>query len=119
MKTYLSHLECTACGREFPATEPHTICPVCGKVLFARYDLAAARAAIDRDGLRSRPPGMWRWFELLPVADDANVINLGEGDTPLLRAAAIEKELGARTVYIKEEGLNPTGSFKARGISAA
>jgi threonine synthase len=119
VKTYLSHLECTACGREFSAREVHTVCPVCGKVLFARYDLVAARAAIDRDSLRARSPGMWRWFELLPVADEANVISLGEGDTPLLRAAGIEELLGARAVYIKEEGLNPTGSFKARGIAAA
>src|SRR2546422_10179382 len=112
LKSYLSHLECTACGRTFSAAEVHTVCPACGKVLFARYDLAAAKAGFDRDALARRPGGMWRWFEFLPVLDEANVVTLGEGGTPLLRAVGIEKQLHARNIYIKEEGLNPTGSFK-------
>jgi threonine synthase len=99
--------------------ELHTVCPACGKVLFARYDLDAARAALDRSELTRRDPSMWRWFELMPVRDETNVVTLGEGGTPLLRAGRVEAKLGAREVYIKDEGLNPTGSFKARGLSAA
>ena len=119
MKSFLTDLECTACGRRYSAAELHGVCPECGKVLFARYDLDAARVALDREALGRRQGGMWRWFELLPVLDEANVVSLGEGGTPLLRAKGIERETIAREVYIKEEGLNPTGSFKARGLSAA
>ncbi len=119
MKSYLTHLECTACGRTFSAADLHTVCPECGKVLFARYDLDAARAGFDRSVLSTRPPSMWRWFEIMPVLDEANVVTLGEGGTPLLRARGIEAQTGAREAYVKDEGLNPTGSFKARGLSAA
>jgi threonine synthase len=119
MRSYLSHLECTACGKTLSAAEVHTLCTDCGKILFARYDLEAARATMDRNEIARRPPNMWRWFEIMPVLDEANVVTLGEGATPLLPAPAIGKRLGAREVYIKEEGLNPTGSFKARGLSAA
>jgi threonine synthase len=119
MKSYLSHLECTACGRTFSAAELHTVCAECGKVLFARYDLDAAKRGFDRAALAARAPSMWRWFEIMPVLDEANVVTLGEGGTPLLRARGIEARLKAREVYVKDEGLNPTGSFKARGLSAA
>ena len=114
MQSYLSHLECSACGYTFDAAAVHTLCRDCGKVLLARYDLDGVRAAVA-----ARPPSMWRWFELLPVRDAANVVSLGEGATPLLRASALERALGARLVHVKDEGLNPTGSFKARGLSAA
>jgi len=118
-RSYLSHLECSACGAAWPADELQTLCRRCGKVLLARYDLEAARGALDRESFERRQQGMWRWQELLPVRDEANVVALGEGGTPLLRARRLEERLGAREVWIKEEGLNPTGSFKARGISAA
>ena len=72
-----------------------------------------------RETIAAREPSMWRWFELMPVRDEANVVSLGEGGTPLLPAHGIEARTGARQVWIKEEGLNPTGSFKARGLSAA
>ncbi len=114
MKSYLDHLECTNCGKTYSADELHTTCPACGKVLFARYDLAAARKHFSREDPRARPGNMWRWFEVMPVRDPSNVITLGEGYTPLLPA----RRLGTN-VFIKEEGLNPTGSFKARGLSAA
>src|SRR4051794_34419010 len=108
MKSYLSHLECTACHATYNADELHTLCPACGKVLYARYDLDAARSGFDRNALSGREPSMWRWFELMPVRDEANVVTLGEGGTPLLRASALERQTGARTIYVKEEGLNPT-----------
>lgn len=119
MKSYLDHLECTNCGKTYSAEELHTTCPACGKVLYARYDLAAARKHFTRDDPRSRPGNMWRWFEVMPVRDEANIITLGEGYTPLLPARRLGREFGASELYIKEEGLNPTGTFKARGLSAA
>jgi threonine synthase len=119
MKSYLSHLECTACHATYYGEELHTLCRACGKVLYARYDLESARAEWDRNKLASREPNMWRYFEMMPVRDEANVVSLGEGGTPLLRAKALEKQTGARRIFVKEEGLNPTGSFKARGLSAA
>jgi threonine synthase len=119
MKSYLTYLECTNCGKQHAADALQTTCSDCGKVLFARYDLEAAKRELTREAIQAREPPMWRWFELMPVHDEANVVTLGEGGTPMLPAHAIEAELGARQVFIKEEGLNPTGSFKARGLSAA
>jgi threonine synthase len=119
VKSHLSHLECTACGATAVADELQTTCGACGKVLFARYDLEAARRELTPEAVAGRARGMWRWRELLPVRDESNIVTLGEGDTPLLRASTMESALGAREVWIKEEGLNPTGSFKARGMSAA
>jgi threonine synthase len=104
-------LECTACSGEFDADVVHSVCPRCGKVLFARYDLAAVQRSITPHDLRSRPWDMWRYRELLPVRDPHNVVTLGEGMTPLLRVS--------ERVRIKDEGQNPTGSFKARGMAAA
>lgn len=119
MPSYLSHLQCTACDQTYSASDLHTTCPACGKVLFARYDLDAARKHLTHEALLARPPAMWRWQEIMPVLDPENVVSLGEGGTPLLPAPGIQAALGARAVYIKDEGMNPTGSFKARGLSAA
>jgi threonine synthase len=88
-------------------------------VLFARYDLGAAREAVDRDALARREPSLWRYHELLPVRDPANVATFGEGFTPLLTAERLGQALGLSGLLIKEEGLNPTGSFKARGMAVA
>ncbi|MGE5141292.1 MAG: threonine synthase, partial [Rudaea sp.] len=119
MQSFLSHLECTNCGRRFSADEPHNVCPECGKVLFAKYDLESARKSFSRNDLHDRPWTMWRWYELLPVRDPANMVTLGEGMTPLLHARRLGAESGFQQLFIKEEGLNPTGSFKARGLAAA
>lgn len=119
MKSFLSHLECTNCGKTYTAEEIHTTCPECSKVLYARYDLDAARKGFAKTDLIGRPANMWRWFEIMPVRDADNVVTLGEGHTPLLPAPALGQVHGAKHIYFKEEGLNPTGSFKARGLSAA
>ena len=119
MKSYLTHLECTATGRTYDADELHTLSPDAQKVLYPRYDLEAAARELDRDELARRPPGIWRYFELMPVRDEDNVVTLGEGGTPMLRARRLERHHDARTLYIKDEGQNPTGTFKARGLSAA
>ena len=119
MTTYLSHLQCTACDATYPADRLAGVSPCCGKVLFARYHLPRIRAEIDRDRLPRRRPDMWRFAELLPVANPGNIVSLGEGGTPLIPATNLERQLNVSNLYIKEEGLNPTGTFKARGISAA
>ena len=119
MKSYLTHLECTYCHKTFSADEPHRTCPECAKVLYPRYDLQAAKADLTRDKLKNRVPNMWRYFEVMPIRDEANVVTLGEGFTPIFKAKRLGKEMGQNNLYIKDEGLNPTGSFKARGLGAA
>ena len=116
----LTHLECSNCGRQAEADVLQTVCPACGKVLLARYDLAAAARTLTKEAMAQRVQGgMWRWRELLPVRDPANIIALGEGNTPLLPAARLGAQVGIADLWIKEEGLNPTASFKARGLAAA
>lgn len=117
--SFLSHLTCSSCGQRFDSDQVQTYCPDCQAPLLAIYDLESARKHLDRDEFRTRNPGMWRWRELLPVHDPENFIQLGEGDTPLLPLKRIGKELGLRRLYLKDESLNPTGTFKARGLSAA
>ncbi len=116
--TYLTHLECSSTGESFATTELHRLSPA-GKPLLARYDLANIGRQITREVFTHRPRGMWRWRELLPLPAAHEPCTLGEGDTPLLRAARLGGELGLSRLWIKDEALNPTGSFKARGLSAA
>ena len=119
MKSYLSHLECTSCGETYTADEPNRICLACGKVLYARYDLGGVRKKLNRNLLAGRVNNMWRYREVMPVRSEENIVTLGEGMTPLLKASKLGNQLGCYNLYIKDEGLNPTGSFKARGLSAA
>jgi threonine synthase len=117
--SFIKNLVCTSCGTVFSCDQPHTYCPDCVAPLAANYDIPAIKNKVDRDQFISRPKFMWRWTELLPVIDHDNIVTLGEGDTPLLPLKNLGKELGVRYLYMKEEGINPTGSFKARGISCA
>ena len=110
-RSYLRALECSACHAEFDTGVPCGVCPSCGKVLFARYDLAGLKRDLTPDDLRGRTWDMWRYRELLPVREPEHVVTLGEGMTPLLRVS--------EHVRIKDEGKNPTGSFKARGMATA
>ena len=119
MRSYLTHLECTACGQRHDADVLQNLCRDCGKVLYPRYDLSAAAKAVSPADIASRQQTMWRYREVLPVRDDAFEVSLGEGGTPLLRAERLGAALGCTDLYIKEEGVNPTGSFKARGMAAA
>jgi threonine synthase len=105
----LSRLECTRCGQLLPADRPQTVCPKDGGVLYARYDFSAIRGGFRREELAGRTATMWRYSEILP---DASPVSLGEGFTPMLASREYPN------VFIKDEGLNPTGSFKARGLSA-
>ena len=119
--SYLSHLECTACGDRSEADALNRTCSNCGKVLFARYDLAALRADMPAPDLEGRPWDLWRYRELLPIREARFARTLGEGGTPLLPAsrAAAPAGLQQGELLIKDEGANPTGSFKARGLSVA
>ena len=115
----LLRLECSICGAEHSPAELQTICRVCGRALFARYDLDAAKRTLTRESLGRRPASMWRYAEVLAGSDVAGRISLGEGMTPLLRTPRLGAELGCGALWVKDEGGNPTGSFKARGIAAA
>lgn len=115
----MSHLQCSGCDREYSCNEIHTFCLFCQSPLLTVYNLKKARQYVDREQISQRPKGMWRWAELLPVQQPDNRIFLGEGDTPLLRLSRFEKILGLRNLFLKDESANPTGSFKARGLSAA
>lgn len=119
MRSHLTHLECTACGETYPADRLMTTCPACGKVLFARYDLEAAAKTLTRESLASRPWNLWRYAEIMPVQDARYALTLGEGGTPLLPASRLGKALGYNRLLVKDDGQNPTGSFKARGLCAA
>src|SRR5688572_19575288 len=119
MQSYLTHLDCTYCGKTYSADELQTVCTACGKVLYARYDLDAAAKAMTKEALAQRPFTMWRYREVLPVRADANVVTLGEGGTPLLPMARFGGSIGLPGLLAKDEGGNPTGSFKARGMAMA
>jgi threonine synthase len=119
MFSHLTHLACTACGETVPADGPHNLCPACGKVLEARYDLAAAAATMTRAELAHRPFDLWRYHEVLPVRDPTHVITLGEGGTPLLPLTRYGASIGLPNLRVKDEGRNPTASFKARGLCVA
>jgi threonine synthase len=117
---FFTHLDCSSvCGAgPFDPRQPHFLCPSCGLPLLARYDLSAARAW-SRESLRDRPPNMWRYRELMPLLPGDQPVTLGEGLTPLLHAKRLGTTLGLDRLFIKDESLNPTNSFKARGQSAA
>jgi len=105
----LTHLECTRCGEHYPADRPQSVCPKDAGVLYARYDLPQIKRTFFAGRLAGRAPTMWRYDAILPEADP---VSLGEGFTPMLASREYPN------VFIKDEGLNPTGSFKARGLSA-
>ncbi len=116
--TMSSHLECSVCCLPFKAGQVHGLCE-CGGPLLVRYDLAKARATWNRESIASGPPSMWRYAPMLPVRDPKHIVSLGEGMTPMLKADRLGAALGANDLWVKDEGINPTGSFKARGLSCA
>jgi threonine synthase len=117
--SFFTHLECSVpCGAgTLDPRGRHHLCS-CGAPLLARYDLDKARAW-SRDSLKGREPNMWRYRELLPLLDGEQPVTLGEGFTPLIHARRLGATVGLDRLYIKDESLNPTNSFKARGQSAA
>lgn len=119
MRSYLTNLECTYCGETFSADEPMRLCDKCGKVLYPRYDISTASKNFTKDLLRDRAPNMWRYFEMMPIREESNIVTLGEGFTPIFETKALGAKIGSNALFLKDEGLNPTASFKARGLSAA
>jgi threonine synthase len=117
--SFVSHVECTVCGHRHDAKHTLTVCETCGQMLAVRYDLERVNGAVTKDALRARPPGMYRFRELTPLADGEEPVTLGEGGTPLLPLPRLAAHLGLRHVWGKDEGQNPTGSFKARGLGMA
>ncbi len=119
--SYLTHLLCSVCQQEYEADRLWGVSPCCGRPLLAQYDLAAVAHDVTREEIARREATMWRYHELLPVREPAHVLTLGEGMTPLLAAPKLAPEgIEQETrLLVKDEGQNPTGSFKARGMAAA
>src|SRR5579871_6190233 len=111
--TQVTYLECALCSTKFPAAQIHNLCG-CGGPLLVRYDLDQIRRTWDRHQLLTAPKSMWRYSPVLPVARLDSIISLGEGMTPLLPIRRAGSRLGSTNLWLKDEGLNPTGSFKAR-----
>jgi threonine synthase len=118
--SFFTHLECgSGCGAgPFDPREKHFLCPSCALPMLARYDLGAARAW-PKASLAGRPANMWRYREMMPLLPGDEPVTLGEGFTPLIHARRIGASLGLERLFVKDESLNPTNSFKARGLSAA
>jgi threonine synthase len=114
----VTHLYCSACGTEYEARKLLNLCE-CGKPLLTAYDLDAAKQTLTKEALATREKTLWRYREVLPVDDETNRICLGEGMTPLIKAENLGNQLGLKNLFIKDESLNPTGSFKARGMAVA
>lgn len=116
--TMFTHLECAACSNRHASSQLQNLCE-CGGPLLARYDLARLRESWSRESLAQAPLSMWRYAPVLPVSRGSSIISLGEGMTPLIHTRRLGQRLGASNIWVKDEGLNPTGSFKARGLSCA
>lgn len=116
----VTHLECANCRKTYEAARLLNLCVECGKPLLVRYDLEKAKQTLTKESLRSRRSDLWRYKEVLPVEKEENIISFGEGWTPLLEAKKLAESLPLRlNLFIKDEGQNPTQSFKARGMTAA
>ncbi len=115
----LTHLECALTGATYESEQLMNLAPESGKPLLARYDLAKAAETLTKDALKSREPSLWRYEEVLPVQSREHMLRLGEGWTPLHHAERLGAAIGCPGTYVKDEGVNATGSFKARGLSMA
>ncbi|MEO8045255.1 MAG: threonine synthase [Spartobacteria bacterium] len=116
---FLTHLSCTACGLRHQWSQLQNLCTACQKPLFPVYDLAAAGRTLRPETLAQREKSLWRYREVLPLPLEVEPVSLGEGGTPLLRAERFGEAAGFSNLWIKDESLNPTQSFKARGMAVA
>jgi threonine synthase len=117
--SFVTHVECTVCGHRHDATRLLTVCEQCGQMLAVRYDLERVKARVTKEALRGRPPGRYRFRVLTPLDQGEEPVTLGEGGTPLLALPRLAAHLGMPRLWAKDEGQNPTGSFKARGLGMA
>jgi threonine synthase len=117
--TFVTHLECANCGQRYDADQIHNLCTACHKPLWVRYDLDAVKKNFSKQTLADRPQTMWRYREMLPVRDGANIVSLSETVTPILELNRLAAKIGVQHLYAKDESRLPTGSFKARGMTMA
>ena len=117
---YIVNLICTNCGKQFSADEKNGLCTSCGKVLYPKYDLESAKETLSKPYIEQRKTfNIWRLHEIMPVKTDKFRITLGEGWTPIVKLDNLGKKLSLEEIYLKDEGQNPTGTFKSRGLCAA
>jgi threonine synthase len=117
--SFVTHLECANCGRKYDAAQVHNLCTVCQRPLWVRYDLAALKKAFPKEKLSDRPWTLWRYLEMLPIADPSRIVSLDETVSPVLEARRLATEFGIQHLFVKDESRLPTGSFKARGMALA
>ena len=115
---HVTHLECSLCAQQFEPNRVHNLCS-CGGTLFVRYDLTRIKGTWSRESVRSSRSDLWRYLPVLPPQRSESIVSLGEGMTPLIRAHRLGSAMGAKNLWVKDEGLNPTASFKARGMTTA
>lgn len=114
--SYVTHLECSKCGKHYESENVQQLC-VCGGPLLVRYDLERIKKNFHKEDLKDREPNLWRYWELLPLKDRKNMVSLGEGMTPLIKLEAAGPEIGLNNLYLKDEGIIPSGTFKSRGAA--
>lgn len=116
----IERLECTHCGKQFSVDDINTTCSSCDKVLFAQYNLEKAKEYLTKETIQKRKRyNIWRWHEIMPVKNEEHRVSLGEGWTPIIRVENFSEKVDLENVFIKDEGLNPTATFKSRGLCAA
>ncbi|MCX7780399.1 MAG: threonine synthase [Negativicutes bacterium] len=114
---YMTHLECPKCGWKGDPNKLTQLCPECGAPLLVRYDLARIKASVTKEDVARRSPDLWRYRELLPLVNDENKVTLGEGMTPLVHLRKYGAQLGIFNLYLKDESIIPSGTFKSRGAA--
>jgi threonine synthase len=117
--SFVSHLECANCGQRYDAGQVHNLCTACHRPLWVRYDLGALKKGFSKKALFGRPPTIWRYLEMLPMEDPANIVSLTETITPILETKRLAAHFGVKHLFVKDESRLPTGSFKARGMALA
>ncbi|HEV2393132.1 MAG TPA: threonine synthase [Verrucomicrobiae bacterium] len=116
---YVTHLECAHCGQRYDAAQVHNLCAACQRPLWVKYDLPALKKSFPKEKLAGRPWTLWRYLEMLPIADPAKIISLEETVSPVLETKRLAAEFGVQNLFVKDESRLPTGSFKARGMALA
>ncbi|GAA3410561.1 threonine synthase [Paenibacillus hodogayensis] len=117
--SYVTHYVCDGCAAAYELSRPLNTCPACGGLLEAKYDLPAMKRDLHPGMFEGRTTSMWRWHEFYPLREEAHIVSMGEGGTPLLPSVYAGKQLGLSRLYFKNDALMPTGSFKDRGFSLA